>query len=140
LKAKTCGAAYPQALLGVGVVVVRGHEVLFGLRRGAHGAGSWSFPGGHIEGDESPEACALRELEEETGLCAINPHCVGESDDVFADRLRYRTFFVRVDWAGGDPTVREPNACAAWNWFAWDRLPEPLFPPVASLRAQGFRP
>jgi 8-oxo-dGTP diphosphatase len=140
LDGKTCGGTYPRPRVGVGVVVVRGNEVLFGLRRGAHGAGSWSFPGGHIEDGESPETCALRELEEETGLRAINPRCVGESHDAFDEGLYYRTFFVRVDWSAGEPTVREPNACAHWSWFAWDRVPAPLFPPVASLRAQGFRP
>ncbi|MEM9753496.1 MAG: NUDIX domain-containing protein [Planctomycetota bacterium] len=33
-----------------------------------HKAGHWSFPKGHPEGEESPEATARRELEEETGL------------------------------------------------------------------------
>jgi 8-oxo-dGTP diphosphatase len=31
-------------------------------------AGMWDLPGGGREGDESPEACVLRELEEEFGL------------------------------------------------------------------------
>ncbi|NBZ86589.1 NUDIX hydrolase [Stagnihabitans tardus] len=31
-------------------------------------AGMWDLPGGGREGEESPEACALRELEEEFGL------------------------------------------------------------------------
>jgi predicted NUDIX family NTP pyrophosphohydrolase len=48
--------------VGVGVMVVRNGEVLFGRRRGAHGAGTWSLPGGHLEAGESVEACALREL------------------------------------------------------------------------------
>lgn len=30
--------------------------------------GYWDFPGGGREGDETPEACALRELREEFGL------------------------------------------------------------------------
>ena len=64
--------------VGVGVIVVRGDDVLFELRRGAHGAGTWSFPGGHVDDGESAEACALRELEEETGLRGINPRRVGD--------------------------------------------------------------
>jgi MOSC domain-containing protein YiiM len=47
---------------------------------------------------------------------------------------------VRVDWASGEPAVREPQACERWRWFAWDDSPEPLFLPVANLRATGFRP
>jgi len=126
--------------IGVGVVVVRGNEVLFGLRRGAHGAGTWSFPGGHVDDGENVEECALRELEEETGLAAVNPRRVGETEDVFAEGLRYRTIFVRVNWAGGEPALREPEACERWRWFAWDDPPAPLFLPVANLRATGYRP
>ena len=126
--------------LGVGVTVVRRDEVLFGLRRGAHGGGTWSFPGGHVDDGESAEACALRELEEETGLRAVNPRRVAESEDVFPDGARYRTIFVRVDSTSGNRAVREPDACARWSWFRWDDAPEPLFLPIASLRAKGFRP
>jgi 8-oxo-dGTP diphosphatase len=127
-------------LVGVGVIVVRGDRVLFGLRRGAHGGGTWSFPGGHVDDGERPEASALRELEEETGLRAANPRLVGAGDDLFPEGVRYRTYFVRVDWTGGEPSVREPNACECWSWFSWDDAAAPLFLPVTNLRATGFRP
>jgi MOSC domain-containing protein YiiM/ADP-ribose pyrophosphatase YjhB (NUDIX family) len=122
------------------VIVVRGDHVLFGMRRGAHGAGSWSFPGGHLDGDESVEACALRELHEEAGVEAINARVVAETEDDFPEGLRHRTLFVQVDWLGGQPAVREPDRCARWGWFAWNDPPQPLFLPVSSLRATGFRP
>jgi 8-oxo-dGTP diphosphatase len=126
-------------LVGVGVIV-RGDEALFGLRRGAHGSGTWSFPRGHVDDGESAEACALCELEEESGLRAVNPRRVGESEDVFPAGLHYRTIFVRVDCAGGNPAVREPEACERWAWFSWEAAPEPPFLPVAGLRASGIRP
>lgn len=39
------------------------------LRNARHG--TWSFPKGHLEEGEAPEAGARRELEEETGIRAI---------------------------------------------------------------------
>jgi MOSC domain-containing protein YiiM/ADP-ribose pyrophosphatase YjhB (NUDIX family) len=128
-----------QQSIGVGVVVVRDRDVLFGLRRGALGEGSWAFPGGHLDAGESAEACGLRELREETGVEAVDPRVVAESQDEFPEGLRYRTLFVRVDWTSGEPVVREPEKCRQWGWFAWDDPPQPLFLPVASLLASGFR-
>jgi 8-oxo-dGTP pyrophosphatase MutT (NUDIX family) len=56
-----------------GVVVGRGEsgaEVLI-VHRPAHG--DWSLPKGKCEAGESDEDCALREVEEETGLrCALD--------------------------------------------------------------------
>jgi 8-oxo-dGTP diphosphatase len=126
--------------IGVGVIVVRGDGVLFGLRRSPHGTGTWSFPGGHLEKGETVEGCALRELLEEAGLDAVNPRVVGQTDDLFPSGLRYRTIFVQADWARGEPLVREPEACARWDWFRWDEPPRPLFLPVANLHATGFHP
>jgi 8-oxo-dGTP diphosphatase len=96
----------------VGVIVVRDDRVLFGLRRGSHGAGTRSFPGGHPAPGEGAVACALREPLEEARIAAMNACVVAETIDDFPDGLRYRTFFVRADWASGDAVVREPERCA----------------------------
>jgi ADP-ribose pyrophosphatase YjhB (NUDIX family)/MOSC domain-containing protein YiiM len=129
-----------QESVGVGVIVVRGGAVLFGRRRGAHGASSWSFPGGQLDGDERVERCAIRELREEAGIEVSNARVVAGTEDEFGVGFRYRTLFVQADWAGGEPTVGAPDDCAEWGWFSWDDPPQPLLLPVASLRATGFRP
>jgi len=52
----------------------------------------------------------------------------------------YVTLFVVADTPSGEPETREPGKCEAWRWFSWSDLPEPLFLPLATLRAQGFVP
>jgi 8-oxo-dGTP diphosphatase len=127
--------------VGVGVLICRGDRVLLGRRRGSHGAGTWAPPGGHLEFGESAEACARREAAEETGLVlgdvARGPYTV----DAFpAEGKHYVTLFTVTRDAAGEPLVREPDRVDTWEWHAWDALPEPLFAPLASLRATGFAP
>jgi 8-oxo-dGTP diphosphatase len=127
--------------VGVGVLVLRQGRVLLGLRRGAHGAGTWAPPGGHLEYGETIEDCARREVAEETGLalCAVErgPY----TSDVFEDEGKhYVTLLVVADAASGDAAVREPAKCARWEWWEWSGLPEPLFLPLASVVGRGYEP
>ena len=50
------------------VVINKNDQVLLVKRNVPPKVGLWCLPGGFIELEESPEASALRELEEETGL------------------------------------------------------------------------
>ena len=128
-----------QRQAGVGAILVRHGRILLGLRRGAHGGGSWSVPGGKIEPGETPEQAAMRELREETGLEATNPRVLAQTLDDFPD-VCYRTSFVLLDWVGGRPEELEPEKSGDWDWFDWEALPQPLFLPVENLIATGFRP
>jgi 8-oxo-dGTP diphosphatase len=128
-----------EELVGVGVIVVRDGKVLLGRRCGAHGAGTWGFPGGRPSSGERVEQAAPRELLEETGLRGNHARVVAETVDEFSEGLRFRTVFVRVS-ADGEAVVREPHRCEQWCWFSWDDLPQPLFLPVENLQKAGFRP
>jgi 8-oxo-dGTP diphosphatase len=127
-------------LVGVSAVVVRDGRVLLGRRRGAHGAGTWSFAGGGVEPGEHPADAVRRELGEETGLRASEVTPLAWTSDVFVDEgLHFVTLHHHVV-AEGTPRVREPDKVDEWLWFSWDDPPGPIFAPAASLWATGWRP
>jgi len=51
-----------RPLIGVASIVIKDKKVLLGKRKNAHGAGTWAFPGGHLEFNDSIENYAKREL------------------------------------------------------------------------------
>lgn len=125
--------------IGVSAIVVRDGRLLMGQRTAAHGAGSWSFPGGHLEPGEHPAEGAARELAEETGLEATSVVPITWTIDTFERGLRYLTLHHRIA-ATGEPQVREPAKLVGLSWRWLDDLPAPLFSPVASLLATGWSP
>lgn len=131
----------PAPAVGIGILVWRAGRVLLGRRLGAHGAGQWAAPGGKLEFGEGFEECAARELAEETGLELGPTHIAGVCNDVF-DELpaHYVTVMLMARATRGEPVNAEPHKCAGWQWFSWDALPQPLFAPLATLVAGGWRP
>lgn len=56
-------------LIVTAAIIRRGEEVLITRRpAGSSHAGRWKFPGGKLDGEESPEECPHREILEELGL------------------------------------------------------------------------
>jgi 8-oxo-dGTP diphosphatase len=130
-----------RPVVGVAAIILNGDHVLLGWRLGGHGAGSWQFPGGHLEYGETIEACARREVREETGLSLGGLRLGPYTNDLFAaDGRHYVTLFVIAEYVGGTPQPLEPTKCARWEWFAWHKLPEPLFLPITNLLRLGFSP
>ena len=84
--------------VGVGVFIfdrTRGARFLIGKRKGSHGAGTWALPGGHLEHGESFEQCAMREVEEETGIRLEQPRFLTATNTVFAESGKhYVTIFM----------------------------------------------
>lgn len=54
--------------LGVGIMLINGDGLVFGGRRIDAADEAWQMPQGGIDAGETPDAAALRELAEETGV------------------------------------------------------------------------
>jgi 8-oxo-dGTP diphosphatase len=122
--------------VGVGVIITRGDSVLLLRRKYVHGAGSWSTPGGHLDFGETPEECAIREVQEETGLVVRSVRYRAITNDVFeAEGKHYITIWMEAEYAGGEPLVNDASEMSEVGWFTWDALPQPLFLPLQHLLA-----
>ncbi len=103
----------------VGVVCLRGREVLL-IRRGCPPLeGAWSLPGGRIEPGERAADAALRELREETGVEAELAGLLDVVDGLFPDHQGGPgRHYVLVDylalWRAGEPRAGDDALEAAF--------------------------
>ena len=85
--------------------------------------GRWAFPGGFMEMDETSEQCAIRELEEETGLKVGVVHQIGAYSKVDRDpRGRTVTVAYLAIFDAPQPVIGQDDAAKA-QWFAVSALP-----------------
>ena len=117
--------------VGTATIITRDNKVLLMKRRGPHGNGTWSPPGGHLDFGESPEQCAAREAKEEVGVDVENLQFRAVTNDVFKDSDRhYITLWLEAGFFNGEPSIIAEKEVEEIGWFAWDALPQPLFLPL----------
>ena len=122
-----------QVRVGVGVIVVTTQGVVLLKRQGSHGAGEWSFPGGHLEFGESVFECAVRECQEEIG---ITPYYLEQMYFFTEDRFpgkQYITLYV-IARTNDIAEICEPDKASDIIFIhPNNELPNPVFSGVEKV-------
>jgi len=127
--------------VGTASIIIRDDKVLLMKRKGPHGHGTWSPPGGHLDFGETPEQCSRREAKEEVGMDVIETRFRTLTNDVFEQEGKhYITIWMDCQTAPGDPSIAAEAEVAEIGWFAWEALPRPLFLPLENLLKKNSYP
>ncbi|HEY3494434.1 MAG TPA: (deoxy)nucleoside triphosphate pyrophosphohydrolase, partial [Polyangiaceae bacterium] len=91
---------------------------------GTHLAGYWEFPGGKLAPGEAPEACAVREVFEET---AVTARALRRRPAIGWDYPTRAVLLYPIDceWLSGEG---EPREVAELRWASPNDLPHLQFP------------
>jgi 8-oxo-dGTP diphosphatase len=126
--------------VGTAIIITRDNKILLMKRKGLHGHGTWSTPGGHLEFGETPEACAAREAKEEVGLDVVDIHFRAVTNDVFQETGKHYITIWMDGKAASEPVIAAEREVSEFGWFAWDALPQPLFLPLENLVKKNSYP
>ena len=121
---------YPRPAVTADCAVITREEepkVLLIQRGNEPFKGCWAFPGGFMDMDETTEQCAIRELEEETGLKVSGLRQIGAYSKVDRDP-RGRTVTVACLAVVDRPLpVKGQDDAARAEWWPLSALPRLAF-------------
>ncbi|MBO7052679.1 MAG: NUDIX hydrolase [Prevotella sp.] len=121
---------YPRPAVTADCIVITREEepkVLLIERGNEPFKGKWAFPGGFMNMDETTEQCAIRELEEETGLRVSDIQQIGAYSKVDRDP-RGRTVTVAYLAIVDAPVeAKGQDDAAKAEWFPVSALPQLAF-------------
>lgn len=125
-------------------MLLRDNDVLL-IRRSNTGYrdGQYTLPAGHLDGNESAVAAAIREAREEVAvtIATEDARVVGvmhrgpESGQDF----EYIDFYVSTRHWHGEPINNEPEKCDKVIWVPLDQLPDNTIPYISSALANHQR-
>ena len=109
-----------------GLVLNKNKEMLFIFRRG-----KWDLPKGKMEAGETPEICAEREIEEETGVNQLQLiHKIIDTYHIYEERgqqiLKKTYWFYFTTKFEGEPTPQIEEDISSIRWIGKKNLKLPL--------------
>ena len=122
--------------IGLGIMIKNENKVLLGHRcenygdtGGIYEPGSWTFPGGKQEYDETIFEGAIRETKEETNLDISELEIKNAKKDIQPNK-HYITIQIIANQFSGELKNLEPTKHSEWKWFSLDNLPKNLYTPT----------
>ena len=117
-----------------GIVQNEKKEILFIFRRG-----KWDLPKGKIENDETPEICAAREIEEETGVKnLILKHKIGETYHIYKENetmiLKTSHWFYFISYEQQDTAAQTEEDISEVKWIHTRSIKEPMANTYQNIR------
>jgi len=102
------------------VFVIQDGKILLIDKKTGFGKGKVNGPGGKLEQGESPEACAVRECQEELGITVSNLQFCGQHRFQFVDGYSILVWVYRSEVFAGVPTE---TIEAKPLWVPLDKIP-----------------
>ncbi|MBZ1345456.1 MAG: NUDIX domain-containing protein [Candidatus Nealsonbacteria bacterium] len=119
-----------KLIASVYLVLIKDNKVLLSRRYNTgYFDGNYSFPAGHIDGNENLKQGLVREIKEEIGI-NLDPQyleLIHVMNRKIPDDERLDFFFTTKKWQGG-PKIMEPEKCDDLRWFDLDNLPKNIVP------------
>ena len=120
----------PKVIPTVYLILIKDNKILLSRRYNTgFQDGKYSFPAGHLKGDdETVRQAMIREAREEVGI-EIHPtdieliHVIHRKQQEPTDERRINLFFTAKKWKG-EPKIMEPDKCDDLRWFDIDNLPD----------------
>ncbi len=100
--------------------VIRDGQVLLIRKKRGLGAGKINGPGGRLDPGETPEQCAIREVQEELRVTPVGVRPAGELLFQFADGHSIHGYVFTATGCEGTPSETDE---ASPIWFALDQIP-----------------
>ncbi len=103
-------------------------EILLSRRRvEGKGEGNFAVPGGKQKEGETLEKCAIRELNEETGLTLEKSRPISLYYTLQASGKQIMSVGVLAESWVGQVETKEPDKHLGWDWYKLEDLPKPIF-------------
>lgn len=124
-----------KVIPAVYLVLIKDNKILLSRRHNTgYFDGNYSFPAGHLDGNETLKQAMVRETKEEIDVL-LDPadlELVHTMNRKIPDNERIDFFFRAKKWQG-EPKIMEVDKCDDLNWFGLNNLPPNIIPYIRQV-------